>query len=268
MKTDIIMPCWEGNNNLELINSLNSLINNEKLINKIIIVIDGCKEFPEFLPEKHILAKKILFVYQFVNRGPGASRNTGVIFSKSENIIFLDTGDKCSKNRIKTQINSLTKYDVSVGHIKEIKNKNYSSIRFSAKNINKARKIIPYRTPFNNVTIAIKRVKYIELGGYPVYRTAEDWLFMGKIIKNKLKLLCENKILVYIDKDDLFIFRRRGKSVFKDISLCIEELYELGLINKYQKFISKNIQRFLRLYLPKIFLKIIFFLLRKNVIQT
>ena len=87
MKTDIIMPCWEGNNNLELINSLNSLINNEKLINKIIIVIDGCKEF-EFLPEKHILAKKILFVYQFVNRGPGASRNTGVIFSNRKILYF------------------------------------------------------------------------------------------------------------------------------------------------------------------------------------
>ena len=64
MKTDIIMPCWEGNNNLELINSLNSLINNEKLINKIIIVIDGCKEFPEFLPENIFLLRKY---YLYIN---------------------------------------------------------------------------------------------------------------------------------------------------------------------------------------------------------
>ena len=109
MTTDIIIPCWEGNNKLELINSLNSLVNNEKLINKIIIVIDGFKEFPKFLPEKHILSNKILFVYQFINRGPGVSRNTGVEFSSSENIIFLDTGDKCSKDRIKTQISTLSK---------------------------------------------------------------------------------------------------------------------------------------------------------------
>ena len=58
----------------ELIN-FNSLINNEKLINKIIILLMVAKN-SRIPSRKHILAKKILFVYQFVNRGPGASRNT------------------------------------------------------------------------------------------------------------------------------------------------------------------------------------------------
>ena len=259
------MPCWEGNNNYEIINSLNSLKINEKLINKIIIVIDGCKRFPNYLPEEHTLYKKVLFVYQFKNKGPGASRNTGVKFSSSENIVFLDTGDKCTKDRIRRQINTLKKFDISVGHIKEISKNNTSLIRFSAQNIVKAKRIVPYRTPFNNVTIAIKRKKFIELGGYPELRTAEDWLLMGKMIKNNLNISCEKNILVEIKKDNLFLSRRKGKKVYHDIEYCLNELYRIGLTNKLQNIISLMIQRILRIYMPKIILKFIYYFFRKKI---
>ena len=115
------------------------------------------------------------------------------------------------------------------------------------------------------MTIAIKRKKFIDLNGYPILRTAEDWLFMGKVIKNNLNLYCVNKVLVEIKKDQLFISRRSGKNVYEDIIYCLNELFKLGLMNKYQKFISTNIQRILRLYTPTRILKIIFLILRKNV---
>ena len=56
--TDLIIPIWEGNNKKELNESLDSLINNERLINKIILVIDGCKNFPKYLPENHTFIRK------------------------------------------------------------------------------------------------------------------------------------------------------------------------------------------------------------------
>ena len=39
--------------------------------------------------------------------GPGIARNIGAIFSKSENLLFLDAGDICINNRINLQINAL-----------------------------------------------------------------------------------------------------------------------------------------------------------------
>ena len=88
---------------------------------------------------------------------------------------------------------------------------------------------------------------------------------MGKIIKNKLRLSCEKEILVEIEKDGLFLARRKGREVFNDIKSCINSLYELNLINKHQKFISLIIQKILRLYTPYKVLSLIYFILRKNI---
>ena len=264
--TDIIIPIWKKNSKEEIIRSLDSIINQKEFVNNIYIVIDGCEEFPIYLPFEHNLKDKITFIYLYKNSGPGVARNIGVIFAKSKNIIFLDAGDKCSKNRIALQINSLINNDISVGNILEIdKKNNKSSVRISASNKINANRILPYRTPFNNVTIAIKRTIFMELGGYPDLRTAEDWLFMGKVLKSNLKISYEKDILVEINKDDFFIYRRKGKLVYNDIKSCIKELNKIGLINKFEMYLSLNLQRVLRLYTPKIILGSIYTLLRKQI---
>tara|TARA_B100001248_G_C27379912_1_gene456375 strand:+ start:710 stop:1510 length:801 start_codon:yes stop_codon:yes gene_type:complete len=265
MSTDIIIPTWRGNNKKQILKSLDSFLSEKKLINKIFLVVDGCKEFPSYLFFEHPLQEKIQIIYKYRNEGPGLARNIGVAFSKAENIIFLDAGDKSIENRVRIQTKSLQLNDISVGDIKEIKNKKRTSIRISSRSISKAIRILPYRTPFNNVTIAIKRKKFNELRGYPNLRTAEDWLFMGKVIKNGMRFSCEEIVLVEIEKDELFIKRRKGRLVFNDISFCIEYLHRLKLINGRQKFISLNIQRILRLYTPDNILSLIYYILRKNI---
>ncbi len=262
--TDIVIPTWKGNTKKEILRSLDSIMGESLFIGNIFLVIDGCKKFPLNLYFEHPLENKIIIIYTFKNKGPGLARNLGVYFSKAENIIFLDAGDKSTSNRIKIQLNSLKMNDISVGDIKEI-TKNNNAIRISSRTIAKAKRILPFRTPFNNVSIAIKRKKFIEINGYPNLRTAEDWLFMGKIIKNKLRLSCEKEILVEIEKDGFFLSRRKGRDVFNDIKSCINSLYELKLINKQQKFISLIIQRILRLYTPYKVLSLIYFILRKNI---
>jgi len=264
-KTDLIIPIWEGNNKNEIKKSLNSIFSENNLINKIILIIDGCEKFPDNLSISSSLQKKIIIIYLYKNYGPGYARNIGVLFSEAENIIFLDNGDKCSSIRIKTQIKALESNDVSYGIIKEINDQKRSFIRFASKNIKSAKRMIPYRTPFNNVTMAIKRKKFLELNGYPFLRTAEDWLFMGKVIQNNLNISFEDKILVEVAKDKSFLSRRRGINVYKDINLCINTLYKMGLINKYERFISLNLQKLFRLYLPNNFLIFIYSFFRKKV---
>ena len=264
-KTDLIIPIWSGNTKKQIIESLDSIIKEHELINKILLVIDGCEVFPVNLPANHILENKIIFIYTYKNKGPGIARNIGVDYSRANNIVFLDAGDRCTKNRLRLQIKSLKIHDVSLGDIKEFSRNNKSSVRVSSRNIKEAKKIVPYRTPFNNVTIAIKRKKFIELGGYPELRTAEDWLLMGKMIKNNLNISCEKNILVEIKKDNLFLSRRKGKKVYHDIEYCLNELYRIGLTNKLQNIISLMIQRILRIYMPKIILKFIYYFFRKKI---
>ena len=61
------------------------------------------------------------------------------------------------KNRILTQNKALNNNYVSVGAIKEINSLGISRVKFSIKNIIIARKLLPYKNPFNNVSIGIKR---------------------------------------------------------------------------------------------------------------
>ena len=93
IKTDIIIPYWEGSSSEDLKNSLNSLKKEISLINKLIIVLDGKNSFFKIKIEDKVLEDKILFIYLKDNKGAGTARNIGAIFSDAENLLFLDAGD-------------------------------------------------------------------------------------------------------------------------------------------------------------------------------
>ena len=61
--------------------------------------------FKEIIKDKKI-NHKIFIVYLKNNMGPGIARNIGSVFSKAENLLFLDAGDICINNRISLQKSS------------------------------------------------------------------------------------------------------------------------------------------------------------------
>lgn len=248
---DIIIPIWEKSEKKDLIKSLDSLIDEEKFIKNIILVIDGFRNFPEYLPNIHFLQSKFIVVYKFNNSGPGYARNCGVIFSKSENIIFLDSGDININKRIKKQLNELKNIDACFGNIEEIRPRSTKLVRESCPNLAIARKLIAYKTPFNNVTLAIKKKSFLEIGGYPSLRTAEDWVLMGKIIKNNLKIKVIDQTLVSIYIDPRFNSRRRGLFVYKDIYKCLRLNYQQNLYSRFDFILSIIINFLFRVVIPK-----------------
>ncbi len=248
---DIIIPLWDKTHKEDLIKSLNSLVDEKKYINNIILVIDGCNNYPKYLPEDHILQSKFLVIYNSRNFGPGYARNCGVIFAKSNNLIFLDAGDININKRIQLQLNLLKNNEACFADIEEHRAKSTRLVRKSCANIEIARKVIAYKTPFNNVTLAIKKKAFEKLGGYPSLRTAEDWVLMGKIIKNNLKIKVVDKVLVSIDIDQRFNSRRRGIKVFKDILSCLKFNYKNRLISRFDLILSITISFLFRVILPK-----------------
>ena len=57
---DVIIPLCEKNKKEDLIKSLNSLIVERNFIKNIFLVIDGCKNYPNYLPTKHVLKSNLL----------------------------------------------------------------------------------------------------------------------------------------------------------------------------------------------------------------
>ena len=125
----------------------------------------------------------------------------------------------------------------------------------------KARKLVPFRNPFNNVTMAIRKKTFLELGGYANLRIAEDWVLMGKIIKKELKISSLDKPLVKVFIGENFLQRRSGRKFYDDIRKCLILLLKLGLMNKNTFLISLTIQFVFRRILPiKILSKVYKFL--------
>ena len=258
-----IIPIWEKSSVEELESSINSLIPEEPLIQEILIVLDGYKAFnKKFVFPKKFL-KKLKFIYCGINNGPGIARNKGVLFSKSKYILFLDCGDQSVSNRAKLQIKSLKKSDVSFGNIREIYPSGKELIKKGSSTYLKAKRLIGFRNPFNNVTMAITKKSFLELGGYANLRVAEDWVLMGKIIKKELKISLLDLELVNVFTGQDFIKRRYGKKYFAEINKCLIILLELKLINKFIYYISFSILFITRNLIPKRILSLIYSFLRK-----
>ena len=262
--TDIIIPYWEGSSYEDLQSSLNSIICEISLINKLIIVCDGERSFFKINVEDENIKNKILFIYLRENHGPGTARNIGAIFSSAENLLFLDAGDICAKNRIGIQIKALNDNFVSVGAIKEVNSSGISRVKLSSKNIKNAKKILPYKNPFNNVTIGIKRKFFNSIGGYGDTRVGEDWILSGKILNETSKIDFQDKIYVLVNIKEDFLKRRSGAKVYKEIRRSLEKLYQLKIINLKELIISKAIQKIFRVYLSKFFLNLIYKLNRRK----
>ena len=161
-------------------------------------------------------------------------------------------------NRIGSQINALKKNYVSIGAINERNSIGINRLKFSCKNFNRAKSFLPYKNPFNNVTIGIKRNFFNSIGGYGETRVGEDWILSGKILKETNKIDIKNEVLVLVNIKEDFISRRKGKLVYREIKKSLEKLYDLEIINLYQLIISKAIQKISRVYLSRIFLKLIY----------
>ena len=84
-------------------------------------------------------------------------------------------------------------------------------MKFSCKNFYLAKSFLPYKNPFNNVTIGIKRKFFNKIGGYGETRIGEDWVLSGKIIKETDKIDIKEKVLVLVNIKEDFISRTSRK---------------------------------------------------------
>tara|TARA_B100000242_G_scaffold128979_1_gene91074 strand:- start:1664 stop:2470 length:807 start_codon:yes stop_codon:yes gene_type:complete len=262
--TDVIIPYWEGSSAEELNYSLYSLKSEILLINKIIVVCDGENSFFKFQIKDKDLEDKLLIIYLKDNRGAGNARNIGAKFSRATNLLFLDAGDINIHNRISFQNKILIKNLVLVGAIKEVDSNGLKRIKFSSKNISLAKILLPYKNPFNNVSIGIKRKLFNKIGGYGETRIGEDWILSGKILKETNKVYISEEILVLVNIRNNFLKRRSGIKVYLEIKKSLEKLYNLKIINRNELVFSKFIQKISRVYLSKYFLSLIYKLSRKK----
>ncbi len=269
----VVMCVYQGDNDKHFFEALNSLKNNQKFINEIIISVNG----PISSYKKNIIKtlKKelnILPIYIPSNLGIAKGLNLAILKSNSEWIIRFDSDDICEKNRFKfinEKINKYgNKYDVMGTYIQEFitTKKNLISVRKVPLSNNEIKKRLLYANPMNHVSVFFKKsitYKFRDEPFYPLIDGFEDYALWAKLLKNKFKFKNFPVSTVFVRVGNNMIARRGGlKYILKEINL---RFYINKFIKPHQ--IPTNmiitILRVLAFSLPLRIKKIIYRVLRK-----
>ena len=197
---DIVLPNF---NSSKFLNQTLKSILEQTYKNWRLVIIDDCSDLKTInILKKYIKDKRIKIFWLKKNKGAGFCRNYAIKKTKSPYIAFIDSDDIWKKNKLKNQINFMTK-------------NNYSFTYTYYETFGERKKIIIPPLKFNflsfihNTSIAtstmmikrseIKNVKFTNT------KICEDYFFKCKLLKKVNYAFCLNKFLTKyrVRKDSL-----------------------------------------------------------------
>lgn len=212
----IIIPTYKNTDYID--ECLTSIINScEYGINyEILVGIDNCEETLSYIKNKKF-NQNVRFFYFEKNVGPYVIKNTLAKISDSEDIIFFDSDDVMKSNMVTDCIKLLKNYELVKPRLHNFK----KTLDLSDK------KFELYSSLWGEGVFAIKKSIFLYHNGFEDWRCAADSDLMGRLYKNKIKV---------IQTEDLMFFRR-----MHDKNLTVDPATNYGskLREKYAK-ISKE----------------------------
>ena len=197
---DIILPNF---NSSKFLNQTLKSILEQTYKNWRLVIIDDCSDLKTInILKKYIKDKRIKIFWLKKNKGAGFCRNYAIKKTKSPYIAFIDSDDIWKKNKLKNQINFMTK-------------NNYSFTYTYYETFGERKKIIIPPLKFNflsfihNTSIATSTmmVKRSEIKNIKFTNTkiCEDYFFKCKLLKKVNYAFCLNKFLTKyrVRKDSL-----------------------------------------------------------------
>ncbi len=280
----VIIPTYKRNTTLE--RAINSILN-QTIGNLEIIVVDDNDEkskyrkFNEKLMSKYRSNNKIIYLKHRKNLNGAAARNTGIFYSKSKYIAFLDDDDEYLENKIELQIKLLEQLDntwgaVYCGYSEYGKNKLLSTnLGLSYGNL-KNKLLLKESTISAGSTLLIKRSILNELNGFDTaFSRHQDWELLIRFFR-KYKIAFVNRTLVKIYLDDnrknrtdtenliliKKLFLKKYKKDIEEMPISLQkEVYKRHYLEITRSYIqNKNINRAVKYYKKsKIYSKISLF---------
>ena len=197
---DIILPNF---NSSKFLNQTLKSILEQTYKNWRLVIIDDCSDLKTInILKKYTKDKRIKIFWLKKNKGAGFCRNYAIKKTKSPYIAFIDSDDIWKKNKLKNQINFMTK-------------NNYSFTYTYYETFGERKKIIIPPLKFNflsfihNTSIATSTmmIKRSEIKNIKFTNTkiCEDYFFKCKLLKKVNYAFCLNKFLTKyrVRKDSL-----------------------------------------------------------------
>lgn len=250
MKATYILPFFNGTQPDDLLCSIESLREEGDYVCRLILVLDGgspdcISPFQDAIENSVTLSIGLTIMYVFDNVGPGLSRNLGALCADDGPIFFLDAGDRVISGRTRTQLDELLTCDVSYGSILEV-GKNVERVKLSARSSRYALRVLPFRNPYNNVTLATFKSCFFDVGGYSSLRAAEDWVLSARFLRSSFRISTTNQLLVIVDLGCDFVSRRSGLHVAGQLLIALRQIQRLNVVPSWKLSVSSVMQVLLR----------------------
>lgn len=217
----MLMSLYYKENSLFFDNCLESIFNQSLQASEVVLVIDGQigSDLEEvILKWKDILPIRIIRLNE--NVGLGNALNIGLKNCKYELIARMDTDDICMSNRFERQVLEFKKNPKLIicgSSILEVDPDTLSPI--SKRIVPCQKKAIwdelPWKNPFNHMTVMYKKEQIISVGSYKDLLYMEDWYLWLRLLRSRQECLNINETLVIARTGSSMISRRKGIDYIK-----------------------------------------------------
>ena len=189
-KIDIILPNYNSHEYIE--KTIKSIINQNYHNWKLTIVDDNSNKKTQDILKKFSKNRKIKIYWLKKNQGAGFCRNYAIQKTSSPYIAFIDSDDIWKKNKLKKQINFMTKNNYSFSYT------SYETFGDKKNNISPPLKF-NYKSFIHNTSIAtstmvVKRKAVVNIK-FTKTKICEDYYFKCKLLKKVNYAFCLNKFL-------------------------------------------------------------------------
>lgn len=266
-KGTILLTVYSRSNAEYLDECLKSIFEQTYLPNEILLIQEGEITIEtELVIQKWKKNFKDLFTHKIIPFQDGplgfglpSSLNIGIKESKFEYIIRMDTDDICDKKRVEKQLlfaDNNPEIDLFGSHIIEFDEdlKVETGRRQVPTSQNSIVKHSKFKNPFNGPTVVFKKEVAIELGGYPIVASNEDYCFWALFIKNNKNLQNQNEYLVKMRGGDGIIDRRSSKRYRKGELMSLKYLRDIKFFNTYEYYAHVILKTIFR-NMPFVFVK-------------
>lgn len=245
MKFSVLIPIYAGEKAENFEECIESIINQTKKPNEILIIKDGpLTESLERTIENKIEENKEIEIrtHQIEkNVGVGIASNIGTKLCKYNYIARIDSDDISVKDRFEKQINYLKEnpdVDILGGYIEEYDEnmEKLISIRKVPLEDTEIKTDMKSRCAFNHSTVIYKKDRIIEAGNYSNRRIMEDYDLWIRCTKKGYKMHNLPIVLTKNRTGNAMYYKRGGINYAQIIIEIQEQLYSLKMINIFRKW--------------------------------
>ncbi|MDH0344032.1 glycosyltransferase [Chromobacterium haemolyticum] len=231
----VVMATYRGDHAEQLLAAGESVFNQTRVPDELVLVLDGPVELSHELVVEQISKLGTVRVLRLEKSlGPGGARHHGIVAAAHEVVAVMDADDLSVPTRFEKQLVLIYGgADVVGGWIREFDQfpGDMKAIRKVPEMHDDVWRYAKRRSPMNNVTAMFRKAKYLEAGGYTEMRTFEDYDLYVRMLLHGARFQNLPEILVEVRGGREMFKRRGGWSQIPIEAAMLYRMYRWGFLS-------------------------------------